>query len=51
MRTLKLLVKAYEIVEDETFDQADGLYQNKRIQALYVLTKKIIDWLLKQEKE
>lgn len=49
MRTLKLLVKTYEIIEDEDFAQEDGLYQNKKVRALFILTKKIIDWVLKQE--
>jgi len=51
MSTLKLLVKAYKIIEDEAFDQADGLYQNRRVRALFILTKKIIDWVLEQEED
>lgn len=43
---LTILVDAYQIVKSELFSHFNGSYQNKREQALFILTKLIIDELL-----
>ncbi len=45
---LSLLIKAYQIIEAELFVQRDGLYQGKRRQTMYIITKLIIDEILKE---
>ncbi len=43
---LTVLVNAYQMVEAELFAQKNGDYQGKRNQALFILTKLIIDELI-----